>query len=125
MLLLYVALCCSVLLDGNLNVGRAIEHFFCFRCCSALFCEMLDPFDQGLRATTRATSSNGHVLMDPHSLPGLKLYHDFCSIVDRYCENMFPDKIPCMTTYSIDSTLPDTRVEQVGRNYCRVTKSVH
>ena len=42
----------SVLLDAALrclteieNVDRAIEHFFCFRCCRTLLGEMLDSYD--------------------------------------------------------------------------------
>ena len=53
--LLGAARCCLMLLGAALrclmaikNVGRAIEHFFCFKCCCALLGEMLDSLDQGL-----------------------------------------------------------------------------
>ena len=30
------------------NIGRAIEHFFCFKCCCALHGEMLDSFGHSI-----------------------------------------------------------------------------
>ena len=46
--MLDAALCCSALSDGDQNVGGAIEHFFCFRCCCALLGEVLDLFDHSI-----------------------------------------------------------------------------
>ena len=46
--------CCTVLgaalrfLMAIKNVGRAIKHFFCFKCVCALLGEMLDSFDHSI-----------------------------------------------------------------------------
>ena len=45
LLLLNAALRCLMAIK---NARRAIEHFFCFKYCCALPCEMLDSFDHSV-----------------------------------------------------------------------------
>ena len=59
-MLLYAALCCVMAIK---IVGRAIEHFFCFKCCYALLGEVLDSYDHSIELArfTHAQFHNVHL----------------------------------------------------------------